>query len=155
LGRPVAAALALAVLAATVAGCGSSGGVAAGATVDVYVSARLCPGAREALSRADGRAGEVEVRALCLRPSSGRGAEKVDLATQGSNARRASEDSAAVAFLEEPGGAAEFAQPIVEEAGIAFLEAGSGEAAMGRVLRAIADAGSSGSLREKVRDNLG
>jgi hypothetical protein len=151
LGRPAAAALALLALAA-VAGCGGSGGAAAGATVDVYVSAGLCPGAREALSREGAGAGEVEVRALCLQPVvSGK---RIDLATQGANARRATQDSTAVAFLEAKGKPAEFAQPIVAEAGIAFVLAGSGEAAMEWVLRAVADAGSSGSLREKVRQAL-
>lgn len=157
MGRAAALALAMMVLAAATAvmtGCGSGGGVEAGATVDVYVSAGLCPGAQEELSREGGKAGELEVRALCLRPAVGPGAERIDLATQGANARRASEDSAAVAFVEEPGRAAEFARPIVEEAGIGFVEARSGEAAMKRILRAIADAGSSRSLREKVRDAL-
>lgn len=153
MGRP-AAALVLVLALGAVAGCGGSSGVAAGATVDVYVSAGLCPGAREALSREQGRAGELEVRAICLRPVIGPGARRIDLATQGANARRATQDSAAVAFLEAPGKPAKFARPIVEEAGIAFIEAGSGEAAMGRVLRAIADAGTSGSPREKVRDEL-
>jgi hypothetical protein len=149
--KAVAAALALLALAA-VAGCGGSEGVAARATVRVYVGAELCPGAREALSRQQGKAGEVEVRAVCLRPAlAGR---KIDLATQGANARRASEDSTAVAFVEAKGKAAGFAQPIVEEAGIAFVEAASGERAMERVLGAIADAGTSGSLREKVREAL-
>jgi hypothetical protein len=147
---PVAASLALAALAA-LAGCGGSGGVAAGATVDVYVGAALCPGAREALSRQQGRAGEVEVRAICLRPVLAGG--RLDLATQGANARRATEDSAAVAFLEAQGKAAEFAKPIVEEAGIAFVQAGSGAAAMHRVLQAIEEAGTS-SLRTKVRELL-
>lgn len=151
MGRAVAAALALLAL-ATVAGCGGSGGVAAGATVDVYVGAGLCAGAREALSRQQGRAGELEVRAICLRPVVA--GKRIDLATQGANARRASEDSAAVAFVEAKGKPAEFAQPIVEEAGIAFVVAGSGEAAMGRVLRAVADAGTSASPREKVREAL-
>lgn len=147
----MAAALALAALAA-VAGCGGSEGVAVGASVDVYVSAGLCPGAREALSRVDGQAGEVRVRALCLQPVvSGK---RIDLAAQGANARRASQDSAAVAFVEAKGKPAEFARPIVEEAGIAFVLAGSGEAAMERVLGAIADAGTSGSLRTKVREAL-
>ncbi len=151
MGRPAAAALVLLALAA-VAGCGGSGGVAAGASVDVYVSAALCPGAREALSRKDGRAGEVRVRALCLRPAvSGR---RIDLAAQGANARRATQDSATVAFVEANGKPAEFARPIVEEAGIAFVLTGSGAAAMERVLRAVDDAGTSGSTREKVRDSL-
>lgn len=151
MGRAVAAALALLALAA-VAGCGGSEGVTAGATVDVYVSARLCPGAREALSRQQGRAGDVEVRALCLRPVVA--GKRIDLGTQGANARRATEDSTTVAFVEAKGKPAEFAKPIVEEAGIAFVEAASGEAAMERVLRAVAGAGTSGSLREKVREAL-
>lgn len=147
----MAAVLALAAL-ATVAGCGGSGGVATGATVDVYVSSALCPGAREALSREEGRAGEVRVRALCLQPVVSGG--RIDLATQGANARRASQDSTAVAFIEAKGKPAEFARPIVEEAGIAFVLASSGEAAMERVLKAVADAGTSGSLREKVEEAL-
>jgi hypothetical protein len=152
LGR-TAAAVALALLAlAAVAGCGGGGGVAAGATVDVYVGSGLCPGAHEALSRKQGKAGEVEVRALCLRPAVV--GKRIDLATQGANARRATEDSTTVAFIEARGKAAEFAQPIVEEAGIAFVEAASGDQAMERVLRAIADAGTSGTLREKVRAAL-
>jgi hypothetical protein len=151
LGRTAAAA-ALALLAlALVAGCGG-GGVAAGATVDVYVSAGLCPGAREAVSRQQGKAGEVEVRPLCLQAVVA--GKRIDLAAQGANARRATEDSTTVAFIEAKGKPAAFARPIVEEAGIAFVEASSGEQAMERVLRAVADAGTSGTLREKVREAL-
>jgi hypothetical protein len=148
-----AAVAVLAVLAATAAaGCGESERVAAGATVHVYVAAELCPGAEAALGGQQGRAGEVEVRVVCLSPvASGR---RLDLATAGANARRASEDSTAVAFVEAKGKPAEFARPIVEEAGLAFVEASSGEAAMKQVLRAIADAGTAGSPRGKVRDAL-
>ncbi|MBS1878370.1 MAG: hypothetical protein JST31_02545 [Actinobacteria bacterium] len=137
---------------AAVAGCGGSEGVAAGASVNVYVAARLCPGAREALSRDEGRVGEVEVRALCLAPVVGGG--RIDLAAQGANARRASQDSTTVAFVEAKGKPARFAKPIVAAAGIAFVEATSGEAAMERVLKAIAAAGS-GSLRKQVLEALG
>jgi hypothetical protein len=153
LGRPAAAALVLLALAA-VAGCGSGVGVEAGASVHVYVGSELCPEAREALFEAKGKAGEVEVQLVCLRPVTEEETGEIDLARQGANARRASEDSAAVAFLEAPGKAAEFAAPIVEEAGIAFVPAGDGAAAMERVLRAIEEAGASGSPREKVRDAL-
>jgi hypothetical protein len=152
----VAAALAALALAA-IAGCGESEGVAAEATVHVYVAADLCPGAREALGSGEGRAGDVRVRALCLGPvvSGGAGAGGgIDLAAQGANARRATEDSTAVAFVEAKGKPAEFARPIVEEAGIAFVEAGDGAAAMERVLKAIEEAGTSGTLRTKVRDSL-
>ena len=151
--RPAAAALTLLALAAA-AGCGSGGGVEEGASVHVYVGFPLCQQAREPLSAAKGRAGEVEVRMVCLRPATGAGEARIDLARQGANARRASEDSAAVAFLEAPGKPAEFAAPIVEQAGIAFVEASDGAAGMERVLRAIEEAGSSGSPREKVRDAL-
>jgi hypothetical protein len=139
---------------AAAAGCGGSGGVADGATVDVYVGAGLCAGARQALNGEGGEAGDVEVRAVCLPPVLAAAGGRIDLAQQGENARRASEDSAAIAFLEARGKPAEFAAPIVEEAGIAFVEAGAGEAAMERVLRAVADAGGGGSLREKVADAL-
>ncbi|HEY1854797.1 MAG TPA: hypothetical protein VGG40_09445 [Solirubrobacterales bacterium] len=148
----MAAALLALVALVVVAGCGGSEGVAVGATVDVYVSARLCPGAREALSRDEGRAGDVQVRVICLRPVTAGG--KIDLAGQGANARRATQDSTAVAFVEAKGKPAEFARPIVEEAGIAFVVATSGEAAMERVLKAVADAGTSGSLRSKVSNAL-
>ena len=152
MGRP-AAALALLVL-ATVVGCGSGSGVQEGASVHVYVGSELCPEARDPLVAAKGKAGEVDVRMVCLRRVTAAGTGRIDLATQGANARRASEDSAAVAFLEAPGKAAEFAAPIVEEAGIAFVEAGDGTVGMERVLKAIEDAGTSGSPREKVRDAL-
>jgi hypothetical protein len=155
LGRAAAPALLVVALAAlALSGCGSGGGVAAGASVHVYVAAGLCPDAREPLSQAQGKAGEVEVRLVCLQPVVEAGAGKIDLARQGANARRATEDSAAVAFFEEPGKPAAFARPIVEEAGIAFVESRSGAAAMERVLGAIADAGDGGSLREKVADAL-
>ena len=153
-----AAAAALAALALLgLSGCGEGAGVAAGATVHVYVAAKLCPAAQEALGEAGGT-GDVEVRALCLRPGTrgdtGDGRERIDLAVQGANARRATEDSTTVAFIEAKGKAAEFAQPIVEGAGIAFVEAADGAAAMERVLRAVEDVGTSGTLRTKVRDAL-
>ena len=154
MGRSAAALALLATLAAVVpAGCGSGGGVEEGASVHVYVGSELCGEAREPLSAAQGKAGEVEVRIVCSKPVV-RPAGRIDLAQQGANARRASEDSAAVAFLEAPGKVAKFAAPIVEEAGIAFVEAGDGAAGMERVLAAIADAGTSGSPREKVADAL-
>jgi hypothetical protein len=156
LGRPLAAALALLALApAAVAGCGSGGGVEEGASVHVYVGSELCPDARDPLAAAKGKAGEVEVRLVCLKPVAQAGTGRIYLARQGANARRASEDSAAVAFIEAPGRAAEFAAPIVEEAGIAFVAGADGAAAMERVLKAIEAAGSSGSPREKVHDALG
>lgn len=153
MGRPAAAALALAALVA-VAGCGSGGGVEKGASVHVYVGSELCPDARDPLLAARGKAGDLEVRLVCLRPATA-GTGRIDLAQVGANARRASEDSAAVAFLEAPGRAAEFAAPIVAEAGIAFVAAADGASGMKRVLGAIEAAGDSGSPREEVENALG
>lgn len=132
-----------------VAGCGD-GGVGEGANVNVYVAAPLCAGAERALGERDA-GGEVGVRAVCLDPSES--ADRLDLAAAGANARRASEDSTAVAYLEPPGPANPFVRPIVEEARIAWLRTESGAAAMNRVLAAVDGAGS-GSLRSEVRNGL-
>jgi hypothetical protein len=148
------AALVLLALAFGTIGCGGDEGVAGGATVRVYVSGSLCPGAKRELAREGGRAGDVHVhvRAVCLEAPEAAG--RLDLAAIGADARRASEDSAAIAYLEGPGRAgARFAQPILESAGIAHLVVGSGEAGIRQVLGAIAEAGSS-SLRDSVREAL-
>jgi hypothetical protein len=94
----------------------------------------------------------VRVRAVCLAPTAAAG--EIDLAVVGANARRATEDSASVAYLEEPARPS-FSRPIVESAGIAVVRDRSGEAAMGRLLKAIRDSGTAGSLRESVREALG
>lgn len=145
------AALALLAAALVVFGCGEDKGVAAGATVNAYVAAPLCAEAQGELGRGNGRAGDVRVRVICLDETS-RG-KRLDLATVGANARRATEDSTAIAYVEPPGAANRFAQPIVEEAGIAWMRAGSGSSALQRVLKAIEEAGS-GSLRDEVRESL-
>jgi hypothetical protein len=132
------------------AGCGGDDGVAAGATVRVYVGADLCPGAQRALGGGE-EAGEVELEAVCLKPVGRPGA--LDLATVGANARRATEDASAIAYVESKGPANRFAQPIVEEAGIASTLASSGSAAATRVLKALEQSGS-GSLRDEVREAL-
>jgi hypothetical protein len=133
------------------AGCGGESGVAAGASVAAYVEAPLCAGAKRALARRDGKAGEVRVRALCLAPAEA--GERVDLATVGANARRATEDSTSVAYIEAPARPS-FSRPIVESASIAVIRATSGAAAMDRLLKAIEESGTSGSLRESVREAL-
>jgi hypothetical protein len=134
-----------------VAGCGGESGVSAGASVTAYVEAPLCAGATRALARRGGKAGDVRVRAVCLAPADAGG--RTDLATIGANARRATEDSASVAYLEAPARPS-FSRPIVESASIAVIRASSGAAAMDRLLRAIGESGSSGSLRESVREAL-
>lgn len=140
---------ALIVLAAV--GCGEDEGVAAGATVDAYFGAELCAEAQRELARHDGRAGDLRVRLVCLdEPIHGK---RLDLATVGANARRATEDSAAIAYVEAKGPASRFSQTIVEEAGIAWTLASSGADAVRRVLAAVEKAGSS-SLRDEVRKTL-
>jgi hypothetical protein len=132
-------------------GCGE-GGAASGATVSVYVAAPLCQDARRELQKAGGEAGNLEVRAVCLPAvESGRTA---DLAGAGRNARRATEDTTAVAYLESPGRAAGFTQSVIESADIAWLETNSGSAAMRHVLAALEEAGSS-SPRKAVLDQVG
>lgn len=135
----------------SLSGCGGGEGVSTGAVASVYVGAPLCREAQRRLAASHGRAGDVRVQAVCL-DEAWRG-KRLDLAAIGANARRATEDSAAVAYLEPPGRANRFSRPIVEEAGIAWMQAGSGDVAMGRVLRAISEAGSS-SLRDGVREAL-
>jgi hypothetical protein len=93
------------------------------------------------------------VRAVCL--PSGRPAGRLDLATLGANARRATEDSSSVAYVAAPGPpATQFTLPILEAAGIPRLTDPSGATAMQRLLAAIDRAGSSGSLREAVQRQL-
>ncbi len=142
--------LLLAAFAVVVGGCGE-GGAASGAAVSIYVAAPLCREARQELQRAGGKAGDLKARAICLPPvANGNG---VSLATAGSNARRATEDSTAVAYLESPGPAAKFARPIVESAQIAWLATSSGAKATRRITQALQGRGSS-SPRDAVRETL-
>jgi ABC-type branched-subunit amino acid transport system substrate-binding protein len=139
--------LCAAVLAAIVAGCGE-GGAAGGATVRVYVSAplsgeeavagrRLCQGARSAAARA-GRVEDRKLEVVCLDAAGG--AERWTLAQVGANARRATEDSTAVAYVGEPDPQArKQSRPIVDAAEIAELGGLSGEEAVARVIAAIGD----------------
>jgi hypothetical protein len=140
-----------ALLIAGAAGCGEGGGVAAGATVTAYVEVPLCVEAGRELARDGGRAGELRLRMVCLKsPGDGK---RLDLATVGANARRATEDSAAVAYLEPPV-TPSFSRPIVEAANIAVIRTSSGKAAMARLLTAVREADDSSSLREQVRQTL-
>ncbi len=80
---------------------------------------------------------------------------KLDLARIGANARRATEDSSSIAYIGEPTRAASrFSEPILEEAGIAQLSETSGAVGIKKLLKAVDEASSSGSLRESVRDEL-
>lgn len=112
---------------------------------------RLCGEARRALEREGGRAGEVRLRVVCL-DAGGPGGEWT-MASVGANARRASEDSTAVAYVGEPDREArKQSGPIVEGAEIAALGGLSGAEAMRQVLGAIA-AGDSSQPREAVFDD--
>jgi len=126
--------------------------VAEDATVAAYVEAPLCAEAKQELGRHDGRAGDLRVNAVCL-PGATEG-PKLDLATLGANARRAAEDSTAVAYLEalDPR-AARFTHPILEIAEIPWIASSSGKAAMAELLELISEAGS-GSLRSSLQDKL-
>jgi hypothetical protein len=134
------------------AGCGEGEGASAGATVAVYVEAPLCAGAKRELASEGGRAGDLRVRAVCLAGVDGGG--HTDLAQVGANARRATEDSASVGYIEPPVSPS-FSRPIVEAAGVAVIRSDSGQAAMKRLLGAIQGADDSGSLRASVRNSLG
>jgi ABC-type branched-subunit amino acid transport system substrate-binding protein len=153
LARAGAATLALlAALALTASGCGEEAGVSDGATVRVYVSVPLsgpqatagrqsCAAARRALEQSGGRAGDLEVRAICLDSAAG-GRGAWNLAAVGANARQAVEDSTTVAYLgEQDPSATRFSAPILEAAEIAQLPAASAvssSSSMKRVLESIA-----------------
>jgi hypothetical protein len=135
------------------AGCGEGGGVAEDATVAVYVSTPLCAGAKQELVRSDGRAGELRVRAVCADDTPN--ADLSILAAIGAAARRATEDSSAVAYIGTTDPAeTRFSKPILEEADIPRISADSGKASMTRLLRALQRADDSGSLRESLADEL-
>jgi hypothetical protein len=104
------------------------------------------------LAKEGGRAGSVRVRLVCL--ASADSGKRLNLATIGANARRATEDSATVGYVEAPI-TPSFSRPIVEAANIAVIRDTSGAAAMGYLLGAIRGAGDSGSLRESIRKSLG
>lgn len=136
-----------------VAGCGEGEGVAEDATVTVYVAAPLCAGAKGELARSGGRAGSVRVSAVCL--AGVREGERIDLATIGANARRATQDSTTVAYIGDPTPAeTRFSRPILEEADIPQLPNQPGAKAMSKLLKAIQQAGSTGNLRGSIHDTL-
>jgi branched-chain amino acid transport system substrate-binding protein len=119
-------------LAATLGGCFSSGsGIQAGERVDIYVSMPLhgpeaangrdiVDAARLALSDAHGMAGQLRIRATYLDDTAGHGAAaRWSPAVAAANARRASQDSAAIAFIGDfDSGATRFSLPITNEAHI-------------------------------------
>ena len=143
-------------------GCGEEG-AESGATVRVYVSAplrgeegaagrRLCDEAREQAVKGSGEE-ELKMRVVCLDASGGDG--RWTLAQVGANARRASEDSAAIAYVGEPAQEARRqSRPIVEAAGLAELAGFSGREAVAEVAAAIAE-GDESEPRQAVFDAVG
>lgn len=135
-------------------GCGADDGVGEGAAATVYAASATCRQAARALRGQGDEVGSVTLRVRCLPAVEARG--RVDLAQVGKNARRASEDSTAIAYIGEIEPAAtRFSRPILEEAGIAQLPHQSGSLAMHSILNAVHNADtSSSSLREAVNDQL-
>ncbi len=118
----------------------------------VYVAAPLCAAAKADLASHGSTAGHFKVAVRCL-ASSERSGGGVDLATNGSNSRRATEDTSAVATLEPPGPGNKFARAILESAGIPLLISSSGQKGMQRIVVAVESSGSS-EVRDKVREAL-
>jgi branched-chain amino acid transport system substrate-binding protein len=129
-GNRAGAALTIAALAALVAGCASGGsGIQPGERVDVYVSMPLhgpesangrdiVDGARLALADARRKVGELAVRARYLDDTAGNGPDADwSPSVAAGNARRATQDSAAIAYIGEfDSGATRFSLPIANEA---------------------------------------
>jgi hypothetical protein len=142
----------LLVLAVGVVGCGEEGGAGDDATVTVYVSApgrALCDEAREQASQGKGGE-EPKLRVVCLDAAGPDG--EWTLAQVGANARRATEDSTAIAYVGEPARAARRqSQPILEAAGIATFGAASGREAVAEVRAALQET-DGGDPRKAVLD---
>lgn len=139
----------LALTTAFLAGCGGGSEVESGAVVRVYVSAPLCAEAEQELQRRGAEAGGVKAKVVCLPHAESKGG-RVDLARAGADARRATEDSTAVAFLAAPGREGSFTEPILEKAEIALFADRSGAAATAEVLKRLEARSSDESPREAV-----
>jgi hypothetical protein len=120
--------------------------------VTVYVAKPLCAAAKSELSSHGATAGKFKVAIDCL-ASTEKAGGGVDLAVNGSNSRRATEDSSSVATLEEAGPGTKFSRPILESAGIPLVTSSSGSSGMTRILKAVESAGSS-NVRESVWNSL-
>ena len=76
----------------------------------------------------------MRVRAVCLKPMPEESGDGSTSPTVGANARRATEDSTTVGFIEAPGPSAELHPPDPREAEIALFTDRSGADAMATVL---------------------
>lgn len=116
--------------------CGGEEGIEENAVVNVYASAEQCKAAGRNLEKFGGRAGELQVRVVCLEHAESGG--RLDLATVGANARRAVEDSSSVAYIDVQGPATRFTEPILDEGSVALFQAKSGATSMGEILDLLA-----------------
>lgn len=151
--RSVGICLGLVALCLLAVGCGGEEGVGENAIVSVYAAAPLCAGAKREAARNDGRVGGVTVRVICLDRAETDGG--LNLATIGSNARRATEDSTTIGYIGEPTRAAtRFSQSILEAAEIPQISDLSGRVAMAKLLAALRGAADARNLRQAVGDEL-
>jgi hypothetical protein len=145
------------------AGCGEEG-AAGGATVTVYVSAplrgeeagagqRLCDEAREQAGQGRGDEEELKLRVICLDAAGSDG--RWTLAQVGANARQATEDATAIAYIGEPDPQArKQSRPIVAAAEIAQIGRAGGREAVAQLQAALRESDSA-DPRDAVFDALG
>ncbi len=140
-----AAAIVVALLAATAGGCAGDTKIESGAVLRVYVSMPLRgpsgadgrdvdDGARLALADAGGRAGGVDVRATYLDDTSGAPATaRWSAAQTGANARGATQDTSAIAYIGDfESGATRTSEPITNEARLLQVSPASGAVGLTR-----------------------
>jgi hypothetical protein len=122
--------------------------VGEGATVNVYAGTAVCPGAKRALAEDGPEAESVRVRVVCAAPVEPGG--RLDLAVAGANARRATEDSSSVAYVEAEGPAVTFIRPILDEADLRLISTSSGAEGLAIVMRLLRSRDNNESPRESV-----
>ena len=156
-------ALVLVAVSVIAAGCGEEG-AAGGATVTVYVSAplrgeeagagqRLCDEAREQAGQGRGDEEELKLRIVCL-DAAGTD-DRWTLAKVGANARQATEDATAIAYIGEPDPKArKQSSPIVAAAEIAQIGRAGGREAVAQIQAALRESDSA-DPRDAVFDALG
>jgi hypothetical protein len=135
-------------LGASACGAGEPGSDAGLPTI--FVTPPLCAEARQ-VYKDDPQPGGEPVTLVCL----DRVVHGHSLAAIGAGARRATETSAAIAYVGEPDRrSVDFSAPILEAAGIGAVSDGDGGAAMRRVLCAVRASAGDDDLRAAVREQL-
>jgi hypothetical protein len=119
--------------------------------VSVYSQAQLCAAADRALAQRGDEVEGVEVKLVCLDAGEVRQG-RLDLAAIGAGARQAVEDSTSIAYLQLPGPASSFSEPILDEAEIPTITGHSGSRSMTEVLNALDARSSNESPRAAVWD---